>query len=307
MNPYWGSDPLQFLFVFFSRFGGLFSSSLASDEIQIFTLSCIAIACGVIGPFLVLQRMTMFANSLSHTVLLGVVGAFLLCGASSVMNIQHLIIGACLAALLTAFITEGLMKWFDLTEDASVGLCFTFLFALGVVASTLFLKDVHLGIESVMGNADILQISDLHLSGALVLINTSLIFLLYRPLKLISFDRNFAIASGLSPHFFRFFLLFLTAATCVGAFRAIGVLQVLAFLVGPYLAARLLFCRLVPQIIATCAIGVFASFCAVVTTRSILTLWDLPLSTGGMAIAWIGLFYGMSLLIRQIKYRLNFV
>ena len=133
MNPYWGENFFTFFQVLFSR---IFSGELISpstDEIQMGVLSCIAISCGLIGPFLVLKKMAMFANSLSHTILLGIVGAFLCLGGSVLFDFSHLLLGALIASVLTAFLTEGLVKWFRLTEDASVGLIFTFLFGLGIV------------------------------------------------------------------------------------------------------------------------------------------------------------------------------
>lgn len=303
MNPYWGTTFIEFCQVFFFRLGGLLSSSLATDEIQIGVLSCIAISCGLIGPFLVLKKMTMFANSLSHTILLGVVGAFLVLGSAVIFDFVHLFLGACFAAVLTAFLTDGLVKWFDVTEDASVGLSFTFLFALGIVLATLFLRDLHLGIESVMGNADALLKSDLSFSFFLVMLNAAALGLFYRQFKMISFDQNFAAVLGVRLGFFRFLLLFLVAVTSVGAFRAVGVLLVLAFLVGPYLTARLFCHKLSMLLFYTPLIGVAASFCGVAMTRHLLTVYDLPLSTGGMVVCWIGLFYFLGLGVRCLKQR----
>ncbi len=300
MNPYWGTTFIEFCQVFFSRLGGAFSSSLATDEIQVGVLSCVAIACGLVGPFLVLKKMTMFANSLSHTILLGIVGAFLCFGGAVIFDFSHLLLGACLAAVLTVFLTEGLVKWFEITEDASIGLSFTFLFALGIVLSNLFLRDLHLGSESVMGNTDALLKKDLLFSFFLLLLNAFVVCLFYRQFKMISFDQSFAAVLGIPLNFFRFLLFFLCAVTCVGAFRAVGVLLVLAFLVGPYLTARLFCHRLGPLLFYTSLIGVVASFCGVGLTRHILTVYDLPLSTAGMVVCLIGLFYFLGLGLRRI-------
>ncbi len=307
MNPYWGANLIEFFQVFFSRLGGFLGSSLATDEIQLGVLSFVAIACGLIGPFLVLKKMTMFANSLSHTILLGIIGSFLLFGGSCLLNVFHLLVGASFAAILTVFLTEGLVKWFEVTEDASIGLSFTFLFALGIVLSNLFLRDLHLGVESVMGNTDALIVNDLKLSFFLFLLNASIVFLFYRQFKMICFDQNFAAVLGVPLLFFRFLLFFLSAATCVGAFRAVGVILVLAFLVGPYLTARLFCHRLAPLLFYTCLIGVFASFLGVALTRHILTVYDLPLSTGGMVVFLIGLFYFAGLGVRRfvLRYSIN--
>ena len=150
-----------------------------TDLLQIAVLSAIAIACGLLGPFLVLKRMTLFANALSHTLLLGVALAFLITG-SSLFHLPNLLIGALLAALMTALFTGGLTRIFRLQEDASIGLVFTALFALGIVVVTLYTRDAHLGIEAVMGNADVLQGSDLKLALGLAGLNLAAVLLFFR-------------------------------------------------------------------------------------------------------------------------------
>lgn len=298
MNPYWGVDFFSFFQILFSRIFTWDFSPLASDEVQIGVLCCVAICCGLIGPFLVLKKMAMFANSLSHTILLGIVGAFLLLGGSSLFDLSHLLIGALIASILTAAMTEGLVKWFRLTEDASVGLVFTFLFSLGIVLVTLFVRDVHLGVESVMGNADALCPEDLRLAVFLVLMNGVVISLFYRQFYLSSFDSSMAKLLGFPVSLLHFLLLFLVSATCIGAFRAVGVLLVLAFLVGPYLTARLFCHRLKPLLLYSSLIGILASVCGVAFTRHILSVYDLALSTGGIVVCFIGLFYFLGIMIR---------
>ncbi len=300
MNPYWGSDFFSFFQILFSRlFTGNFSS-LATDEVQMGTLCSIAICCGLIGPFLVLKKMAMFANSLSHTILLGVVGAFLLLGGSNLFCLSHLLVGALIASILTAVMTEGLVKWFRLTEDASVGLVFTFLFALGIVFVTLFVRDVHLGVESVMGNCDALSLKDFHMSLFLVLMNGAIVTLFFPKFHLSCFDGSLAKVLGLPSSVFHFLFLFLVSATCIGAFRAVGVLLVLAFLVGPYLTARLFCHRLKPLLFYSSLVGILASVCGVAFTRHVLSVYDLPLSTGGVVVCFIGLFYFLAVLSRYL-------
>ncbi|MBX7066174.1 MAG: metal ABC transporter permease [Parachlamydiales bacterium] len=268
-----------------------------SDLLQIGVLSSVAIACGLLGPFLVLRRMTMFANSLSHTILLGIALAFLIAG--STFNLWTLLIGAFISAMMTAFFTGGLVRIFRLQEDASIGLVFTALFALGITVVTLYMKNVHLGLEAVMGNADILQMSDLKLSLSLVGINLGVIALFYRQLKLNSFDPN--LGKVLKIPSLHFVLLFLTAATCIGAFRAVGVLLVLSFLVGPFLTARLFCHRLKWLMLVTPAIGAFSAVIGVLMSRIAFDFFGLALSTGGIVSVLIGLIYLFSKWIHSIR------
>jgi manganese/zinc/iron transport system permease protein len=300
MSPYWGANFFSFFKILITRLFTGEMSPLATDEIQMGVLIALAICCGAIGPFIVLKKMAMFANSLSHTILLGITGAFLIFGGQILFDLPHLLIAALIAAIFTALLTEALMKIFKLTEDASVGLGFTSLFALGLVLVTLFTRDVHLGVEAVMGNADALMISDLHLTLFLAALNLLALLLFYRHFQLASFDSGIAKTLGLHSSSFHFLLLFLTATTCIGAFRAVGVLLVLAFLVGPYLTARLFCHRLKALIGWSIALGALASLFGVALSRHILSEYNLPLSTGGIVVSSIGLFYLLAVVVRKI-------
>ncbi len=270
-----------------------------TDAIQMGVLCAIAISCGLLAPFLVLKRMAMFANSLSHTILLGIAIAFLFTG--SLFSLSSLLLGALLAAFMTAFFTGGLIRWFRLQEDASIGLVFTAFFALGITVVTLFTRDVHLGIETVMGNADIVQIGDLKQALLLIGVNLVAVVLFYRQFQLISFDQNLAKTLSIPSSFFHFLLLFLVATTCIGAFRAVGVLLVLAFLVGPFLIARLFCHRLAWLLFWTPFVGAATSIFGVLLSRLLLNIFNLSLSTGGLTVILIGLFYVFAKCIASIK------
>lgn len=304
MTPYWESGFFEFFKILFLRIFLFISGEpiqIAFDEVQLGTLSFVALSCGLLGPFLVLKRMTMFANSLSHTILLGIILAFLAAShlwKGELFSPLTLIIGSLAAALLTAALTEGLVRFFRLQEDASVGLVFSALFALGILLATLYTRDIHLSVEAIMGNADALQKSDLSFAAALSFLNLSVLVVFYRQLKIASFDRSYATTLGIPASVFHFLLLFLTSAVCVGAFRAVGVLLVLAFLTGPYLTARLFSFRLSRLLWLSPALGILASCIGVALSRSLLSAYDLPLSTGGIVVCVIGLFYGIGIFLK---------
>src|SRR5579863_3220866 len=163
MNPYTDVNFFEFFWVLGKRIwqfatGG--GTSLATDEIQLGVLACCSIACGLLVPFIVLKRMSMFANSLSHTTLLGIAGAFLFASywwGSGMTDLSTLLMGALLSAILTAGLTEILSRVFRLAPDASIGLSFTTLFAIGVILVSVFTRDAHLSTEAVTGNCDALQ------------------------------------------------------------------------------------------------------------------------------------------------------
>lgn len=302
MNPYEGLNFFQFFPVFFVRlFQG---NALASDEIQIFVLALISIASALIGSLLVLKRMTMLANSLSHTILLGIVIAYLFLGGDGLtINFQVLITAALATGIITTVLTQILTHIIKLQEDASIGLVFTALFALGIILVTLYTRNAHIGLEIVMGNADALHLNDVKIALGVMLTNTIFILLFFKEWKLICFDQGLASSLGFRPALFNYLLMLLTSATAISAFRAVGVLLFLAFLVGLPLTARLLTHNLRTMILLACGIGVVCSLVAVGLSRHMLTVYNAPLSTAGLVVVIIGLAFVVALGVRVIRTR----
>jgi manganese/zinc/iron transport system permease protein len=311
MNPYFGKNFFQFIGLFFQRVGDLLIgklsiADLASDEIQVFVLSLVACASALVGSFLVLKRMTMLANSLSHTILLGIVVAYLILlpfhpehhAHAHILSIKALLLAALLTGLITTLLTQMLTQLIRLQEDASTGLVFTTLFALGIVLVTVFTRNAHLGTEAIMGNIDALHGNDLKLMFWITLFDLILVVLLFKEFKITTFDGSLASAQGFSPSFFNYLLMTMTSATVIGAFRAVGVLLVLAFLVGPVLSARLLTHRLKWLILVAICIGIFTSLISVALSRHLLSVYHTPLSTAGLATTVIGAVYFGLLLIK---------
>lgn len=301
-NPYSDQDFFGFFKVFFGRLflfvtGKLPFASVATDEVQLLVLSCVAISGALVGTFLVLRRMAMLANALSHTILLGVVVAYLLTDA---LTLPVLMVAALVTGVATTFLTEYLHRVTKLQEDASIGLIFSLFFALGILLLTLFSRNVHIGTELVMGNVDALQKGDIKIVAAVLGVNIVLFLLLYYGFKITTFDPNLARAFGFSPLFFNYLLMVQTSAAAVGSFRAVGVLMVMAFFVLPPLTARLLTNRLPTLISLAGIIGVAASFFGVALSRTVLTFWGIGLSTAGIVVIILGGFYLSAIILRLV-------
>lgn len=310
-NPYEGKTFFGFCFLLLHRLwqfltGQLPLSALASDEIQMVVLIGVAASCALVGTFLVLRRMTMLANSLSHTILLGIVVAYVLTHegvlggtptAAPPIDIQLMLLAAFLTGLVTTFLTEVLTKIARLQEDASTGLVFTSLFALGIILVTLLTRSAHIGTEVVMGNVDALHFEDVKLIFVILAINTICSILFFKQFQITTFDAGLAQALGISPVVFNYLLMSLVSFTTIGAFRAVGVLMVLAFITGPVLMARLLTDQLKRMLILSIAIGCIASILGVALSRHLLTVYDLPLSTGGLVVCTIVVLFGLTLLV----------
>lgn len=275
-------------------------SELAADDVQVLVLSLIGISSALIGSLLVLKKMTMLANSLSHTILLGIVIAYVL--GTHGISLSTLIIAALVAAWMTTVLTQGLIHWMKLQEDASIGLVFTTLFALGVVLVTWLTRNAHIGTEAVMGNVDALHVNDLKLAAWVAGFNVIVVLLFFKEFKLMAFDSAFAITIGLSATLWNYVFMTMTALTAVAAFRAVGVLLVLALLVGPVLIARLYVKRLKALMLLSAAIGVGVSLVAVALARHLLSVYDLPLSTAGIVVTLIGVIYVGLLLCKRSSF-----
>jgi manganese/zinc/iron transport system permease protein len=296
-NPYSGTTFFEFLYTLIHRFFLLLSGNfsfheLATDEIQIFVLCCLAASAALIGAFLVLRKMTMLANSLSHTILLGIVIAFFfnkdgLIGEHAGINMQAMLIASLIMGVLTAVLTEFLTKTGRLQEDASTGIVFTSLFALGIVLVTLLTRNAHIGTEAVMGNVDALHVDDCFFVWWIFILNLVLVILFFKEYKITTFDPGLARTLGFSTVFFNYLLMVQASLTIIGAFRAVGILMVLAFLTGPVLTARLLTHHLNKMIALAVLIGCIESIIGVALSRHILTVYGTALTTSGLVVCVI--------------------
>ena len=308
MNPYSGANFFQFIETFFKR---LFQSSpLMQDEIQVYTLCCIAISSALVGTFLVLRRMCMLANSLSHTILTGIAIAFVLhhyfgMRAAGELFVSFMpsesitLIASISMACITVFLTDFLIEKVQVKDDAATGIVFSLLFAIGIIVITLLSRNAHIGAELVMGNADLLTLQDLIVSLQMAVINLCITIVCFRPLFYSSFDPVFAQVIGIKPALFRYLLMLELVLTAIAAFRAVGVLMVVAFFVVPPLVARRLTARLTTVVVLSCVIAVVSSFVSVALSRHLLSEWGIAVSTSALCVVLLALLLVASLLSKK--------
>jgi manganese/zinc/iron transport system permease protein len=298
MHPYWGVNFFEFFAVLLRRIPQmLVGADLAPDEVQMLVLICVAISGALVGSFLVLRRMTMLANSLSHTVLLGLVISYILFG----QGLFASTVAALITAVITALLTEFLRKVMRLQEDASIGLVFSSLFALGIVVATLWTRNAHIGLDAVMGNVDALQASDLKLVSLVAVGNLALILLFFKEYQLTTFDAGHARSVGMRVNLFHYLLVLQAAATVVGAFRAVGVVMVLAFLVGPPLMARRVSRSLAGMLLWSAVFGSAAAIVGVALARHLLSVAGIGLSTGGLVVCVVALFFAVESISLRLR------
>ncbi|KAB2338247.1 metal ABC transporter permease [Cytobacillus depressus] len=230
--------------------------------------SLAGITCGITGCFLILRKLSMLADAISHTVLLGIVLAYII---SQSMNGLYMLIGAAIVGLLTAFFVQVFYSS-GIQEDASIGVVFTFLFAVGVILITLYAGDVHLDVEhALMGEItfvpwDLVTLGPLlELPKAFLMLSTVLlidliiIFLFYKELKITSFDPSMAVAIGIPVMLIHYLLMGMVSITTVASFDSVGAILVVAMLIAPGASAYLLTERLSVMLVLSALLGVAAA------------------------------------------------
>lgn len=230
--------------------------------------SLAGITCGITGCFLILRKLSMLADAISHTVLLGIVLAFII---SQSMSGIYMLIGAAAVGLLTAFLVQ-VFHSSGIQEDASIGVVFTFLFAVGVILITLFANDVHLDVDhALMGEITFvpwdlvkwgflpeLPKAFLMLSTVLI-INLLIIGLFYKELKITSFDPAMAAAIGIPVLLIHYLLMGMVSITTVASFDSVGAILVVAMLIAPGASAYLLTDKLSIMLLLSAVFGVIAA------------------------------------------------
>lgn len=236
----------------------------AAVEIQLIA-SLTAAACAIPGVFLVLRKMSMVSDSITHTILLGIVIAFFF---TNDLSSPLLMVGAAVMGPVTVWLTELLTKTRLLSEDSATGMVFPLLFSVAVILITRYAGTAHLDTDSVLlgelafapfdrlivEGVDI-GAKGVYVSGALLIINIVFVIVFFKELTLVSFDPILAGVLGFSPAVIHYSLMTVASLTAVGAFEAVGSVLVTAFMIVPAAAAYLLTDNLKKMIILAVVMG----------------------------------------------------
>ncbi|AZR83100.1 iron ABC transporter [Thiomicrospira sp. S5] len=214
------------------------------------TASLVAVSCSMVGVFLVLRRMSLLGDAISHSVLLGIVLAYLAVGSRSVVAMM---IGATVIGLLTAWLSNTLHRVSKLQTDASIGIIFTWFFAVGVILISVYAGQVDLDQECVLygeiafvpfdtvvwGESDIGPRAFWLILGVFLL-NLLMVLIGFERFKLVAFHPALAVSLGVNVVFWHYLLMTMVSLTTVASFDAVGAILVVALLVIPASAAYLL-------------------------------------------------------------------
>jgi len=271
----------------------------AQIEVQLIAV-VVAAACALPGVFLVLRRMALLSDAISHAILFGIVIAFFV-----VQNLASpfLIIAATATGLLTVFLVEVLNRTRLVKEDASIGLVFPVLFSIGVILISRYAGNVHLDTDAVLlGELAFAPFSRfelmdydlgpkaLWLMGGILILNTVLIIVFFKEYKLISFDSALASALGFSPMIVHYLLMTQVSITAVGAFDAVGSILVVALMIAPPATAYLITDNLQKMILYSVIAGVVGALSGYWAAH-----W-LDVSIAGSMATMSGVIFGLTFL-----------
>ncbi len=229
----------------------------------------VAASCSIPGAFLVLRRMSMMADAISHSILLGIILVFFLVRD---LSSPLLIIGAAASGILAISLIEAVNRSRLVKKDASIGIVFPFLFSVAVILLSKYARNVHIDTHSVLlgelafapFNRFIISGTDIgpksaYIMGSIFLLNLLFVSFFYKELKVSTFDESFASSIGFRPRLIHYLLMAVVSVTCVGAFDAVGSILVIALIVIPPCCAYLLTDSLSKMIFLSVVFGITAA------------------------------------------------
>ena len=268
-----------------------------------------AVACALPGNFLVLRKMSMMGDAISHAVLPGLAIAFVLSGSRSGLP---MFIGAALVGLLTALFTQWITHFGKVEESASMGVVFTTLFAIGLIGIVRAADHVDLDPRCVLyGAIELVPLDTLLLGnheiprvvfvlGLVLLMNIAFTVVFLKELRISAFDPDLATTLGINAKVMHYALMTVVAITTVACFESVGSILVIAMLIVPPATACLLTDRLgIMILLSTC----IAIACAVTGHAGAIIApgWvgyeGMSTNTSGMMAVVSGVFFLIALLL----------
>jgi manganese/zinc/iron transport system permease protein len=237
-----------------------------SPELEILAIAIVtAVAAALPGALLVLRRMALVSDAISHAILPGIVIAFFL---THDLSSPLLVVAAAATGVVTVALIEAINRSRLVPEDAAIGLVFPSLFALGVILISRYAGDVHLDTDAVLlgelafapfdrlivGGVDLGPVA-LWSMGGILLINLVFIVTWFKELKLATVDAGLAAVLGFSPALIHYGLMSIVSVTAVGAFSAVGSILVVALMIAPPATAYLMVERFGPMLWTSAAVA----------------------------------------------------
>ena len=265
----------------------------ALDLFPLLASILVLVGCTLLGNFLVLRRQSLMGDALSHTVLPGVVGAYLVFGSRDPFG---LFVGALVAGLLTVISIEVLRRYARVESNTSMGVVFSIAFAVGVILIRVGHTD-HVDLDPncvLYGQLELLvwfdapdSFRDIDLAtffhaipssiwSLLIMVISSATFVVvcFKELRLVSFDSGLARTLGFSSSAINMVLMLLVSVATVASFEAVGSVLVIAALLVPASTARLFTDRLKSQILVSVLVAFVSAIIGYLLSTWIPLLWQ---------------------------------
>lgn len=264
----------------------------------------LSVPASLLGAFLMLRKMGMLTDAIAHSILPGIVIAYLMTNKKDSLTILLL---ASLFGLITTFIIAWIEKRLKNRNDAATGISFTFLFAVGIVLVTLFAEQADLDPDCVLfgemlyipfetilfGKQEIPRTLPIALSVFILVI--LFIKLAYRKLKLISFDESYAFSIGISVALWHYTLISLVSVLTVASFEILGSVLVIALFMFPPATAFLMSKKLEQLLYISLIISILS-----IILGYYLSVWQGGSSAASIVIIQ-GVFFMISLFLKNVK------
>ncbi len=254
-----------------------------------------AAGCAIPGTVLVLRRMSLMGDAISHTVLPGIAVAFLITGNRDPMA---MLIGSVVVGLLTAFLVQTIQSLGKVEAGASMGIVFTVLFAFGLILMRQAVDHVDIDPDCVLYGSIELAWFDQNpegygiprgaiVNGVMLLANLIVMGLFYKEFKITSFDPALAKSQGIQPSFLHYLLMTMTATTAVAAFETVGSILVVAMFIVPPATAYLFTNRYGSMFVLALCFAVISAFLGHLSAITIPTWFGFSgtSTAGAMAVA----------------------
>jgi manganese/zinc/iron transport system permease protein len=272
-----------------------------------------AAACALPGSLLVLRRMSMMGDAISHTVLPGIAIAFMLTNSRAALP---MLIGAAVVGVVTALLVEVIQRRGSTDTGAAMGIVFTTLFALGIIlirrAASADHVDLDPGcvlygaietsyLEPFLWQGEVVRIFGSHIPRAAVInavifcVNLALVFAFFKEFRISAFDPALSTTVGINARAMHYLLMVMTATTTVASFETVGSILVIAMLIVPAATAYLLTDRLRTMMVLSVLFAVAAALFGHLGAITVPTWFGFEgTSTAGSMACAAGVLFGLA-------------
>jgi len=266
------------------------------DFYIILTAAVIAINCSLLGSFLVLKKMSLIGDALSHAVLPGIVIAFLISGE---INSFWILLGASSFGIIAILLIDWLNRVGGFGKDSAIGIIYTLLFAIGIILITSKARNTDIDVDCVLfGDINTIPLLETTFGVPAPLFNLIIIGIInlliitigIKGFKITSFDSTYAKTLGISIPFWTYLLLGLSSITTVYSFDSVGAIMVIGFIVIPASFANIITRKLPAFLAIALTFGVISS----VIGHLIAIYLDIP------TVPSIGVLMGLALITTLI-------